>query len=100
MFTQDDFCVSSLSAQLGASRLLLLGSTNSRLLPPPADHCPQRPPVPYVSSLTAMWIRFVSANPALLVCTTVSGIVRARCSPLCDSLPLKSPTQLAGFRFE
>src|SRR6266498_2041056 len=37
--------VSSLSAQLAGCRLSLFGSTSSRLLPPPADQLPQRPPL-------------------------------------------------------
>src|SRR5262245_28698858 len=98
MLTQLDFCVSSLSAQLAASRLLLLGSINSRLLPPPAAHCPQRPPVPYVRSLTVMWMRFVVITPCRFVDTVVSGMVSARCSPLWESLPEKSPRQLFRFR--
>src|ERR1051326_3293023 len=36
--------VSSLSAQFAASRWLLCGSINSRLLPPPSAHLPHRPP--------------------------------------------------------
>src|SRR5688572_3894787 len=42
--THWDLSVSSLSVQFGAKRLSLLGSINSRLLPPPSDHLPQRPP--------------------------------------------------------
>src|SRR5258707_15870331 len=98
MFTHDDFCVSSLSPQLAARRLSLLGSISSRLLPPPDDHWPQRPPVPYVRSLTIIWIRLVVVTPSRLVETVVSGIVKARCSPLCESLPLKSPRQLLRFK--
>src|ERR1035438_9259977 len=43
MLVQAAFCVSSLSAQFAASRWFARGSINSRLLPPPADHSPQRP---------------------------------------------------------
>ena len=40
------FALSSLSAHEGASRGSARGSTRSRLLPPPSDHNPHRPPVP------------------------------------------------------
>src|SRR5260370_400407 len=43
---QGALLVSSLSAQFEASRWSLCGSINSRLLPPPADHAPHRPPSP------------------------------------------------------
>ena len=46
MSVQGAFADSSLSAQLAANRLLPRGSVSSRLLPPPSDHWPQRPPSP------------------------------------------------------
>src|SRR5439155_18988024 len=52
--------VSSLSPQLGARRMSLRKSISSKLLPPPSDHFPQRPPSAYVTSSSR--IMFVPVN--------------------------------------
>ena len=83
-----DFGVSSLSAQLAASRLLAFGSISSRLLP--AAGRPLAPaPAGAIRDIIhrSMLIMLVTGHALPLVACAPPASVSARCSPFVESLP-------------